>query len=66
MTPGDLIYNETYKRCKAAGVMESLSKNAAVEALKKYKNNQFSKPSKLIDEGVTAAKKEHKNTKKRE
>lgn len=57
MTPNDLVYNEVYKGCLSAGCSESISKNAAVITLQKYKNNQFSKPSKLIKEAITEAKK---------
>lgn len=57
MTPQDLIYNETFKRCLKAGCDEFLAKNAAVKALTRYKNNQFTKASKLVDEEVVQAKK---------
>ncbi len=57
MTPNDLIYNEVYKQCKEAKCDELTSKNAAIMALQKFKNGQFTKPTKLITESVAAAKK---------
>ena len=57
MTPNDMIYNETYKGCKAVGCDELLSKNTAITTLQKFKNNQFSKPSKLVKDAITEAKK---------
>jgi len=57
MTWEDLVYKEVYKQCNAAGCHESISKNAAVMALQKYKNGQFTKATKLITEAVTEAKK---------
>lgn len=57
MTPNDLVYNEVFKRCIDAGCTNDVAKNAAVSALQKYKNNQFTKASKLIDQSVTDAKK---------
>ena len=57
MSPNDLVYNEVLKRCMAAGCNEVGATNAACGALQKYKNNQFSKVSKLIDSAVVDAKK---------
>jgi len=57
MTPNDMVYNETYKGCLKAGCDESLAKNTAVATLQKYKNNQFTKVSKLIQSSITDAKK---------
>ncbi|HHZ94330.1 MAG TPA: hypothetical protein EYN67_01960 [Flavobacteriales bacterium] len=57
MTPNDMIYNEVYKGCLKAGCDELLSKNTAVTTLQKYKNNQFSKPSTLVKESISEAKK---------
>ncbi len=57
MTPNDLVYNEVFRRCMAAGCAEVVAKNVAVATLQKYKNNQFTKVSKLIDSAVTDAKK---------
>ena len=57
MNWNDMIYSEVYKQCNAAGCQESISKNAAVMALQKYKNGQFTKATKLITESVTEAKK---------
>ena len=57
MTPNDLVYDTVYKGCLAAGCNESVSKNAAIDTLQKYKNNQFTKPSKLIQQAITDAKK---------
>ena len=57
MTPGDMIYNETYKGCLKAGCDELLAKNTAITTLQKYKNNQFTKPSKLVSQSITDAKK---------
>lgn len=57
MTPIDLLYDTVYKRCLAAGCIESVAKNAAVESCTKYKRNQFKTFSSLIDSSVTEAKK---------
>ena len=58
MTPQDMIYNETYKGCLKAGCDDRLSKDTAVMTLQKYKNGQYSnKPSKLISQAITEAKK---------
>ena len=57
MTPNDMVYNEVYKGCKAAGCIELVAKDAAQMTLQKYKNNQFYKVSKLIQQAVTDAKK---------
>lgn len=65
MTPQDLIYREVYTRCLKEGISEFLSKDAALIALQKYKNNQFTRPSALIDESVKAAKGKHKKSKKK-
>ena len=53
----DMVYNETYKGCLKAGCDEVLAKNTAVATLQKYKNNQFTKVSKLISQSITDAKK---------
>lgn len=57
MTPNDLVWDSVYKQCKAAGCDEVTSKNAAINALQKYKNGQFTKASKLVSESVVEAKK---------
>ena len=57
MTPNDIVYNEVYKGCKAAKCDELTSKNAAIMALQKFKNGQFTKPTKLISEAIIEAKK---------
>jgi len=57
MTPNDLVYMEVYKACLKQGCSEMISKNAAVDALQKYKNNQFTKVTKLISQSITDAKK---------
>jgi len=57
MTQDDFVYMQTYKGCLAAGCNEYLAKNTAVTTLQKYKNNQFSKPSKLVKDAITEAKK---------
>lgn len=57
MTPNDLVYKEVFSRCVNAGCTNDMAKNAAVMALQKYKNNQFTKVSKLIDQAVVDAKK---------
>ena len=57
MTPNDLVYSEVFKRCMAVGCTEIVATNAACSALQKYKNNQFTKVSKLIEQSITAAKK---------
>ena len=56
-TPNDMIYDNTYKGCKAAGCCELTSKNAAITALQKFKNGQFVRADKLITEAITEAKK---------
>ena len=45
MNWNDLVYSEVYKQCKAANCSELTSKDAAIMALKKYKNGQFTKPT---------------------
>lgn len=57
MTQTDMVHNETYKGCLKVGCNESLAKNTAIEALQKYKNNQFTTVSKLIAQSITDAKK---------
>lgn len=57
MTPNDLVYNEVYKGCLKAGCDERLAKDTAINTLQKYKNGQFSKPSRLISQSITDAKK---------
>lgn len=57
MTPADMVYNEVYKQCKNSGCDELSSKNAAILTLQKYKNNQFTKVSKLINSAVVDCKK---------
>ncbi len=57
MTPNDMVYNETYKGCLSAGCDDRLSKDTAIKTLEKYKNNQFTKPSKLIQQAIVDAKK---------
>lgn len=64
MTPTDMVYNEVYKGCLAAGCDELTSKNTAQMALQKYKNNQFTKVSAMIKASISEAKKLNK-TKKR-
>jgi len=53
----DMVYDETYKGCLKAGCDEPLAKNTAVATLQKYKNNQFTKVSKLIAQSIVDAKK---------
>ena len=53
----DTVYMETYKGCLKIGCNESLAKNTAINTLQKYKNNQFTKVSKLIKQSITDAKK---------
>ena len=57
MTQNDFIYDQTYKGCLAAGCDAYLAKNTAVSTLRKYKNNQFTKPSALIKTAIADAKK---------
>lgn len=64
MSPADMVYNETYKGCLVAGVIEMVAKNAAVMTLQKYKNNQFTKVSTLIKTAISDAKKLNKAKKK--
>ena len=56
-TPNDLVYDSVYKGCKAEKCDELTSKNAAIMALQKFKNGQFTKPTKLITDAITQAKK---------
>tara|TARA_R110000823_G_scaffold314099_1_gene442498 strand:- start:25 stop:219 length:195 start_codon:yes stop_codon:yes gene_type:complete len=64
MTPNDMVYNEVYKGCKAAGCIEIIAKDTAVMTLQKYKNNQFVKVSALIKTAISDAKKLNKAKKK--
>lgn len=57
MTPGDLVFNEVYKKCLHAGCSEYVAHSAAITTLQKYKNNQFIKVSTLIKQSITDAKK---------
>lgn len=57
MNWNDMVYNEVLKGCTKAGCDSTIAKNAAISALKMYKNNQFTKPTKLITEAITEAKK---------
>lgn len=57
MTPHDLVYDTVYKGCLKEGCDELLSRNTATQTLQKYKNNQFTKPSALIDNAIKEAKK---------
>ena len=57
MTPNDMVYNEVYKGCLKVGCTELVSKNAAVQTLQMYKNNQFTKVSALIKNSIVEAKK---------
>lgn len=57
MNAKDLVYMETYRGCLKAGCTESVAKDTAVLTLQKYKNNQFAKVSKLIEQSITDAKK---------
>jgi len=57
MSPADLVYKETYKGCLKAGCDESAARDAAVMTLQAYKNNQFTKVSKLIEQSIVDAKK---------
>lgn len=56
MNWNDMIYKEVYKGCLAVKCDELTSKNAAINALQKYKNGQFTKATKLITESITEAK----------
>ena len=56
-TPNDFVWNSVYKGCKAVGCDELISKNAAISALQKFKNGQFTKASKLVSEAIVEAKK---------
>ena len=57
MSGNDFVYKEVYKGCLSAGCDERLAKDTAVMTLQKYKNNQFTKASKLIKQSITDAKK---------
>ena len=65
MTPNDMIYNSVFKGCLKEGLDEYCSKDAAVIALQKYKNNQFEKPSKLVDQSIKDAVRKFKKRKKK-
>ena len=56
MTPNDLVWDSVYKGCKKEGCDEIISKNAAIQALQKYKNGQFTKASKLVSDAIVEAK----------
>ena len=56
-TPNDLVWDSVYKGCLSVGCDELISKNAAINALQKYKNGQFTKASKLVSESIVEAKK---------
>lgn len=64
MSQIDFVYNEVYNKCKAAGVIEMVAKDAATMTLQKYKNNQFTKVSTLIKSAISDAKKLNKAKKK--
>ena len=64
MSPSDMVYDEVYKGCKAAGCIELVSKDTATSTLQKYKNNQFTKVSALIKTAIAEAKKLNKAKKK--
>lgn len=53
MMPNDFVYKGSLKE----GCAESIAKDAAVMALQKYKNNQFTKVSTLIKQSIVDAKK---------
>jgi len=57
MKPTDLIYNEVYKGCLNVKCDERLARETAIMTIQKYKNNQFTKVSKLIQQSITDAKK---------
>ena len=57
MTPHDLVFNTVYLECLKQGCDERLSRDTATQTLQKYKNNQFTKPSVLIDQSIKTAKK---------
>ena len=57
MTPADMVYMEVYKGCLKQGNCESVSKDTDILTLQNFKNNQFSKVSKLIAQAITDAKK---------
>lgn len=57
MTPEKLVYKEVLERCVKAGCTSQVAKEAARITLEKCLRNQFTKPSKLIDEAVVDAKK---------
>lgn len=64
MTPNDMIYDSVFKGCLQEGLTTHAAKDAAVMALEKYKKNQFDKPSKLVKQAITDAKRTFKKVKK--
>lgn len=57
MTAADLIYDEIFKKCINNGCTEQVSRDAATGGLQKYKNNQFTTVSKMINQQIVDAKK---------
>ena len=64
MTPNDMIYNEVFKGCLREGLSNLAAKDAAVIALENYKKNRFEKPSKLVQQSISDAKRKFKKVKK--
>lgn len=60
MNWNDFIYTQVYKGCLKEGIPENLAKDCAVMTLQSYKNNQFQKPSKLVEQAIKDAKKKFK------
>ena len=57
MTPAEkLIKSSILQRCREQGIQSDTANDVADQAVQKYKNNQFTKASKLVDEALTKAK----------
>lgn len=57
-TPAErLIHKSILDRCAVEKIAKDIANRVANNAITKYKNNQFTKASKLVDEAVTEAKK---------
>ena len=57
MTPAEkLIHKSILDRCDKENIRRDTALDVADQAVQKYKNNQFTKASKLVDEALTKAK----------
>ena len=57
-TPAEnLIHSSILQRCDNENIKRNIALDVADQAVVQYKQNRFSKASKLVDEAVTKAKK---------